>query len=303
VQHCLSDIGYRFRPYLLKIAYERRGRYFADILPVGAAVELLQISSLVIDDFCDSSSTRNGQPSVVAKWGSKAAVTIGVLLSSEAFALLADSLSRRPRLSNGMEVVVLLQRAHSAIYSGQFDDLRYEGRTTVSEAEYLAMISKTTAEFLQASLVSGAMLRGASERVIGVLNDIGMNLGLAYQLRDDVIDLIADPECTGKPAAGDVRERKMRLPVIHALSHLDGKMRNRLAAIFRLGRSLTKGEVQEVLQLLNVAGSIEYAIRRTGEFCRNAEGAIRQLPSGEKALAARLLAVAGLISKFEGEND
>jgi geranylgeranyl pyrophosphate synthase len=288
---------------LLRISYERCGRHFSEILPVGAAIELLQISTLVIDDFLDSSLVRNGKPSLFAKWGAEIGVTSGLSMSAEAFVLLGDNLARQGRLKNRMEVLAVLHRAHAAIYSGQFDDLRYEGRTTLSEAEYLAMISKTTAEFLQASLVSGAMLRGASQRVVSVLKDVGLRLGLGYQLRDDVIDLIADPECTGKPTAGDVRERKMRLPVIHALSHLGAKERNRLATIFRLGRSLTKGEVQEVLRLLKVAESVEYAIRRTGEFCRNAEESIRELPSGEKALAARLLAVAGLISKFEDEND
>lgn len=301
VRYALPDIGFRIRPFLIRAAYEGLGRQFSDVLTVCAGIELLQASTLVIDDVFDESPMRNAKPSIFGKWGAKRAFAAGTFMSAEALALVAQALAQSKQLQNHFRVVVLLQRTHSAIYAGQFADVDYAGRTSVSESDYTSMISATTGEFIKASLVIGGVLRGASPRVISILKKAGRDLGLAYQLRDDVIDLIGDPKCTGKPLAGDVRERKMRLPVIHALEKLRGRNRGRLASLYRSGRSLTNAEVREVLDLLDGVGAVGYAISRTKELCSNAARAARQLPGSERLLANRLLAVADLISNFEGE--
>ena len=298
IQHGIPNYGLRLRPFLLKVAYERKGRMFSDVLPVAAAIELIQLSTLVIDDFLDNSKLRNGKVSVFAKWGPKYSVTAGIIMESEALSLLSESFAQSKKLRNPLIAIALLQQTHSSIYAGQFKDLKNVGRVSVDESEYMTTISATTGKFIQTSLVIGALLRNASPVVISVLEEAGHKLGLAYQLRDDVIDLIGSTKYTGKPFAGDVRERKMRLPVIHAVKKLRGHKRTRLVRLYQLGRLLTDAEVQEAVDLLDAGGAVEYVIGKTKGLCNNATESVRKLPRSEESLADKLTAIAGLISNF-----
>lgn len=301
--YALPDIGLRIRPFLVRISYEQGSRRFSDILPIAAAIELVQISTLVIDDVLDESPLRNGKASVCAKWGRNVAITAGNVLFSEGFHVLSEFLTHGEQLKNRIAVITLLQKMHADVYVGQFTDVWLQGNIAVIEADYLWMISQTTASFIQAALITGALLRGASAHVISALKIAGLNLGLAYQIRDDVIDVIGDTECTGKPTAGDIRGRKMRLPVIHALSSLDKKRRKELAALLRSKQQLNGSEVREATELVQHAGSVDYAMDRTRQFCENAIKCIRTLGHGEKVLADRLVAVADLISCFDCANN
>jgi len=299
MEYCLADIGLRFRPHLLRIAYEQGGGTSDNVLPIAAGIELMQASTLVIDDVLDKSTVRNGKPSVFAKWGAERAVVAGTVMSSAGLALISRSLGESSRLKNTLSVVALLLRTHTEIYVGQFMDLDSEADAEVSEEEYFETISRTTASFIGAPLVIGAMLWGAPNSLISTLREVGLKLGLAYQLRDDIIDIIGEPDLTGKPRAGDVYNRKMRLPVIHALACLRSKHKERLLELFQRQDGLTDSEVEEIILLLESAGSIKYATNETRQLCSEADAMTNMLDPRFELLGDRLRSISKLISCFD----
>lgn len=298
VEHCLQDLGLRIRPFLLRISAEVGGLCFLDISPVAAGIEMIQISTLVIDDVLDQSPLRNNSPSVFARCGAGEAISAGTMMASEGFALIADGLCKNAKLRNGLHIMRLLSQTHSSIYLGQFLDMAFEGNTSVTEDRYLDMIRNTTACFIQAPLVIGAMLWNASATIIKALEGAGIALGMAYQIRDDVIDVIGDSECTGKPVGGDIRRSKMRLPVIRALGELQGKDRNSLKHLLS-GKDLSDEAVQEALALTQKTDSVDYCISATKRYCQEARQFIRQLPNDLVVLKDQLDSIVELISSFE----
>lgn len=298
IDYILPDIGVRLRPFLLRASYEAGGRRFEEVLPVAAAIELLQLSTLVVDDFLDESPTRNRKPSVAQQWGVKNALCVAMVMSSAGLALLSETLGAGGHFKNTSDVAALISQAHADVYVGQFLDLSYECDVAVSEEDYYAMISKTTGAFIRASLVAGAMLWDAPKDVVVTLGEAGRGLGMAYQLRDDVIDIIGDPECTGKQKTGDIKQRKMRLPVIHALRHAP-EHADRLAELLRRKRPLEESEVQAVTCLLHASGSLDYAMAVTKEFCARAVRSTTRLRPELKTLVRHLRSIAQLISSFQ----
>ena len=303
VKYCLPDVGLRFRPFMLRISYGAGKGSFDNIIEIAAGIELVQISTLVIDDVLDNSSLRNGELSVCKKWGMKQAITLGTIMSSTGLNLVAEGLVRNHVLKNRLDVLQLLEQTHSEIYVGQFIDLEFEGNIDMSEQQYIEMISKTTACFIQAPLVAGAMLWDAPPVLISQLKRIGYNLGMAYQIRDDVIDLLGDTELTGKPKAIDVYDRKMRLPMIQALRCIDSVSRSRLLELLESKENLTTKEVEEVLDLFKQAGSIKYSINKTKEYCLKADELVDTLDSEFDIMKNHLHGVSKLISYFGDEWD
>ena len=298
IRSCLSDIGLRLRPFLLRAGFEAGSDVFARILPLAAGVELIQISTLVVDDILDESPLRNNEPSVFARRGPKESLAIGAIMSSLGLSLIAKQFAQDAGLKNSHSVLNLLACTHARIYEGQILDMRFEGHTDISEVQYFDMIYKTTACFIQASLVVGAQLWNAPADIINALEDIGRAIGMAYQIRDDVIDVIGDSECTGKPVGGDIRRSKMRLPVIRALSKLQGEDRGSLKHLLS-GKGLSDEAVRKAHALTQKTDSVDYCISVTKQYCEEARQFIKQLPNDLVVLRDQLDSIAKLISSFE----
>jgi len=215
-------------------------------------------------------------------------------------ALICEGLKSRGDLKNAPPIMELVAHTHSEIYVGQFMDLDYEANVTISEEHYFETIQRTTASYIGAPLVIGAMLWDAPVAVLSTLKDVGRSLGLAYQLRDDIIDVIGESEFTGKPRAIDIRDRKMRLPVIHALANLDSTRREKLLATWIGDQELRDSQVHEVILMLKQSGSIEYCIGKVRDHCSEARRMVAKLAVTSNGLADQLRVVADLISEFDG---
>ncbi|MCZ6688093.1 MAG: polyprenyl synthetase family protein [Planctomycetota bacterium] len=302
VRSTLPDVGLRLRPHLLRVAFEAGGDGFEEILPVAAGVELLQLSTLVIDDILDESDLRNNKPSIFARRGAKETLSIGSIMFAIGFSLIAEGLNENTRLKNPLGIVDLFARTHARIYDGQILDMRLEGDPVASENQYLGMITRTTACFVQASLVSGAMLWDAPPGIIRNLEKIGAALGMACQIRDDVIDVVGDSICTGKPVGGDMRRGKMRLPVIRALSVLPPEKRTLLESLLRQ-KGLPDQQLEDALALLAGTDCIDYCIRKTKEYCGQVNRHVSLLPDDLGTLKMQLGTISDLISSFENGDD
>lgn len=297
----IADVGIRLRPALLRLSYESGGYDFGRVIPIAAGVEFVQHSTLILDDILDESGIRNEGPSIVGEWGQGVALVSGIIIASSGFSMITDGVASCATCSDKTGAVKMLHDTHRRIYVGQEMDLEMEGEAWANEAWYLEMIGNTTACFIEMPLVLGALLWDAPKALLDGLSRTGYNLGMAYQIRDDVIDVLGDPELTGKPRAGDIRQRKMRLPVIHAIANARPDAAADVRALYSQGRQLTDSEIERVTDVLTEAGSIDYTIAKAREYCQAAIEETRRLPTGNGRLAESLAAVAHLIGSFDEE--
>lgn len=296
IHYSLRERGLRIRPFLLKMGYEINGKNFKAILPVAIAIELMQTSTLIIDDIIDESKIRNGRDAVYAKWGIRDAILIGELLKSLSSAVFIQSLQKNKKMRRTYKALELFENTYKSIYIGQYLDLSYEKIEIISESQYLDMIKNTTALFIEAPLVIGAILSGVSESLVNSLSSYGLLLGNAYQIRDDVIDLTGEEKYTGKPFAGDIKRQKKRLPIVHAFSNAPKPIKKRLHAIYRKNK-ISDRDVQEIVTLLYESGSIEYSIKKVKQFCEEAKENLKGIEN--RRIKNLLFDLAELVSAFQ----
>lgn len=295
VSYSFFEIGKRARPFLLRTGFEIGGGEFKTILPIAAAIELMQAATLVIDDILDEAKIRNARPSIQEKYGVKKAILIGELLKSLAMTVFINHVQENKQLKNLKEPIKIFEDTYREICVGQYLDLNYECKEMITEDEYYDMVKKTTASFIQAPLVIGAMFAGTPKRVIELLKSYGLALGYAYQIRDDVTDVIGEEEFTGKPFAIDIKQRKKRLPVIHVLSNGSASMQRKLREHFSKD-IITEKVIQEIVDLLYECGSIDYSIKQVRRFSDNAIEVLSPLKDSNSK--AYLIDLAELIATF-----
>ncbi|HEV3359097.1 MAG TPA: polyprenyl synthetase family protein [Pseudonocardiaceae bacterium] len=218
--------GKLVRPALAVLAAEAVGADARVALPGAAAVELVHNFSLVHDDIMDGDEQRRGRPSVWHAYGSSAAIMVGDALQALAFDLIGavgeDSRDGHDD-GRGARAGRLLNAAMLDLVTGQAQDLKFphrswQGNDAVTVAEYQAMAGAKTGSLLGAAAAIGAELGGAQPDVVSTFDRIGRHLGLAFQCVDDILGIWGDPEITGKPVLGDLREGKKTLPILGALA-------------------------------------------------------------------------------------
>ena len=226
LQPCTVSSGKRIRPLLCLMACEAVGGNPVDAIPAAAAVEILHNFSLVHDDIEDGDKTRRHRPTLWTLWGVPQAINVGDGMFALAFrALLREGRSK----TDDAAATVIFDRTLAAtdrfarmcvaLTEGQHLDLSFEERTDVTVADYLQMIQGKTAALIAGSSALGALFGGADARQVECLDRFGLNVGLAFQIQDDILGIWGDPAVTGKAAGNDILRRKKTLPLIYALKH------------------------------------------------------------------------------------
>ncbi|MCZ7573417.1 MAG: polyprenyl synthetase family protein [Ardenticatenaceae bacterium] len=245
--------GKRIRSALCLLTCEALRGDFVPALPAAAAVELLHEFSLVHDDIEDGDRERRHRPTVWANWGKAQAINAGDGLYALAqLALLGLSEHNLPP-----DLILKAQQRFNEtavrLCQGQFLDISFERRPMVGPDEYLAMISGKTAALVGCAVELGGLVAGASADDLAALQTFGEALGLAFQMRDDLLGLWGDPQRTGKPAGNDIRKRKKSLPVMVALAG-EGPASACLREIYAR-RTLDDRAVAEALALIAQTGA------------------------------------------------
>jgi geranylgeranyl diphosphate synthase type I len=276
-KHITNAGGKRVRPLICLLSCEAVGGKTADAVKTAAALELVHTFTLIHDDIMDDDDLRRGRPSVHKMYGESTAILAGDLLFSKAFELCNEPAVR------------VLARAASEICEGQEMDMSFERTKNVSEKEYLEMIRRKTAVLLEAAAESGAILGKASKGQVKALADYGRDLGLAFQIHDDVLDLTADEKKLGKPVGSDIVEGKRSLIVIRALVSLQGEDRKKLLKILdKDGNS--DAEVNAAVELLKDCGAIDYCTKKAKDASELAKESLRTLPESSAKTALLELA-------------
>ncbi len=258
-----SDLpaGKRLRPILCLLACAEVGGRTHAALPAAAAIEILHNFSLVHDDIEDGDETRRHRATVWKLWG---VPPIAVLAALDVFTRMCVALTE-----------------------GQYLDMSFERRDLVGIDEYLRMIGGKTAALVGASIAIGAHIGGAAPQQAEALQRFGREVGLAFQIQDDVLGIWGDPAVTGKAAGNDVLRKKKSLPILHALNH--PQVGARFAEL--LEAEMTPLRLHGALQLLQEAGSQAYAAAAAQAHFATAMAALDE-GLGNQAQASRLRAVA-----------
>ncbi len=249
--------GKKLRSTLNLLVHEAVSGSFEPALPVAASVEFIHNYSLIHDDIEDRDVERRGRPTLWRIWGDGIALNVGNVLHALAFQSLHD-------LSGGLEPRFLEIREAIATTSlrlcqGQHWDLSFEKAVDVTQEMYLEMIAGKTAALIECSTYTGAVLATNGERLISAYRNFGNNLGFAFQIRDDFLNIWGDNAKVGKSQYSDLLRKKKTLPVVYALNALTGRRRERLAELYAdVEQEMSQAQIEYVLELLEEAGAREH---------------------------------------------
>lgn len=270
--------GKRLRPALVLLSGEAAGGDATTMTRPAAAVEMLHVATLHHDDVIDGALSRRGRPSTNVVWGNRVSAMIGTYLVARALDVLADQ---------GAEVLDIVNLAVTQVWRGQMRELESIYDVDRTEEEYFESISQKTAAFYQLPCVLGAMAGGAEPHVVSALKSFGQFTGIAFQIVDDILDLVSDQQALGKPTGEDIRAGVYTLPVIHALAKKleHSRLRSLLAQ-----ESMDEAVQREAIELVRCSGAIGYALRRAKEFVARALSELDRLPAGFAVDALRATA-------------
>jgi octaprenyl-diphosphate synthase len=210
-QYIVDAGGKRLRPLLALLAAASLGDVTEKHIKFAAVIEFIHTATLLHDDVVDISTLRRGRPTANSEFGNAPSVLVGDFLYTRAFQLMVQL--------DDMRVLKLMADVTNLIAEGEVMQLVRAGDPDTSREQYFDVITRKTAILFAAACEGAAMLSGESDETLKTMHDIGLNLGIAFQLIDDVLDYEGDPETTGKNVGDDLNEGKPTLPLIHAMQH------------------------------------------------------------------------------------
>jgi len=208
------------------------------------------------------------------KWGEPTAILAGDLLYAKAYEALINVGEELGDFSRGFSAIKQLTWSAVTVAEGQALDMDFERRWDVSVEDYLRMIYKKTAALFRTSTVIGALLAGASDEEIEKIGSFADNIGIAFQIRDDILGVFGEEKELGKPVYSDLREGKKTVLVLYALQHLSRDEAEELKRVLGLKEKATYDELRKAAQLIEKSGAREYAERLAADYVRRAEEAL-----------------------------
>jgi octaprenyl-diphosphate synthase len=281
VVHLNTCGGKMIRPALMLLSGKAVGKVTDEHIRVAAILEMIHNATLLHDDVIDEGQKRRGSPTVNSLWGNEAAVLLGDFLLSKVFKMCADL---RPQVSK------IIADTTARICEGELRQIVQRQNGQLSESEYIDIITDKSAALFSSCCYLGGFLAGASEIQTRSLSGFGLNTGVAFQIADDLLDMIGDEGKMGKTLGSDVDKNKLTLAVIHLLGEVDEREKDNVRSKLNAW-----GENKELLaEMLRSYGSLEYAHSRVQEFVAKAIGSLADLKESDAKDA--LIETAGFIA-------
>jgi geranylgeranyl diphosphate synthase, type II len=271
-RYVLNAGGKRVRPLITLFSCESVGGTWRRALPAALAVEILHNFTLVHDDIMDASDSRRGRTTVHKRWNENVAILVGDALIAVAYHSLLESKS--PRHS---DIATLFTDGLLEVCEGQTFDMEFEGRADVTVDDYLLMIEKKTGALLKMSAAVGGVIGNATKPQLRALEEFGRNIGLAFQIRDDLLDIQADAGKIGKPMYNDIRTGKRTFLLLYANDSATASQRRILHKVFK--RTATgRGDIDRVVRTYRETGAAEAAERAAAGYTAGALKWLERLP-------------------------
>jgi geranylgeranyl diphosphate synthase type I len=255
--HLIVNGGKRLRPYMVIRSCQILGGKSSTAMIAASAVEMVHNFTLVHDDIMDNDEMRHGVPTVHKKFGMPIAILAGDVLFSKAFQIISES-KLSPNANT--HLISRLAKACVDVCEGQLLDIKMADEKRIpTEAEYIAMIGKKTAALFDVSCAMGAICATNKPKDISNLSDFGRNLGIAFQITDDLIGVMGDPKVTKKPVGNDLREGKKSLPILMAIKLAKGNERKTILKAFGNSK-ISKKDLNKAVEVIRSLG-IEEKVR------------------------------------------
>ena len=290
VNYSLEMGGKRLRPVLLLLGYNLFSDELKNALPASVAIEVFHNFTLLHDDIMDHARVRRNQPTVHIQFSENNAI-----LSGDVMAFLSYQYLMECKSENLLNVVQLFTQTAIEVCEGQQLDMDFEERMNVSAADYLQMIRLKTAVLLACGLKAGALLGNASEEVASHLYDFGLNLGMAFQLQDDLLDTFGDQQTFGKQIGGDILANKKTYLLIKALEKASAVQRKKLVLWMDKTGYDAKTKIEAVTAIYNELRIKETTAAKIDSYFQSSEKYLQSLPVDEmkkanlKNLSAKML--------------
>lgn len=270
VQYLLRQKGKQMRPLLVMLSAQATGGICDSTFRGAALVELMHTATLVHDDVVDDADRRRSMFSINALWKNKVAVLFGDFLLSRGLLLALDN--------KDYDLLHIVSEAVKRMSEGELLQIEKARKLDIDEDTYFQIISDKTASLLSACTTCGASSASADKSTISTMKDFGQALGMAFQIRDDLFDY--GKKDVGKPLGNDLKEKKMTLPLIHALSLAPSSDKKRIMRIVRKdGKS--NSDIRVVSEFVNEHGGIRYATQKMMAFADEARGLLISLPPSD----------------------
>jgi octaprenyl-diphosphate synthase len=279
-EYVLASGGKRIRPSLLLLAAKLCAYQGDRHVPLASVIEFIHTATLLHDDVVDNANLRRGLASANSLWGNEASVLVGDFLFSKSFSLMVAD--------GDLNILRVLSGATTKIAEGEVLQLVCTSDLTMTEERYIEVVNCKTAVLISAACQAGAILGKVSAEQEAALQDFGMDLGIAFQLMDDVLDYAADQKEFGKSIGHDIEEGKITLPLIHTLQLCTAEERDRIGEVVTSER-LEDEDLAFVFDAVHRYGGIEFTVNRAKEYTDRAKASLDKFgPSTIKTALSEL---------------
>ncbi|MEA3358002.1 MAG: polyprenyl synthetase family protein [Thermodesulfobacteriota bacterium] len=271
-RHSLLGRGKKLRPLFFILSCELCNYNEGDLYSLSTIFECVHVASLLHDDVLDNAFIRRGKSSANKIWGNSAAVLVGDFLFSRSSRIAIDK--------HHFKLLRTISDAAIRMSEGQVMELVNTYNLNMTKREYLDIITWKTAELISAACACGGILAGEKEENIQSLKSFGLNMGIAFQIIDDLFDYVSTTKETGKPAGNDIREGKVTLPLIYSLVDLGKKERDDLQDLFKSAKT-SKKNYMRFIELVNSNGIIGKCREEAQHYAQMAESSLTIFPDSK----------------------
>ena len=270
-EYIMEGSGKKLRPILTILSAKLFGKVNKATLYSAFSLELLHTASLVHDDVVDDTLERRGRPSVNARWNNKVAVLTGDYI-------LAKSL-HCAFLTKNMEIMGAISNIGMILPDGELLQLANNNQSAISEKDYFSIVDKKTAMLFATCTLVGGLSADADSESLDHLKKYGEYLGICFQIKDDIFDYYENANI-GKPTGNDVRDGKLTLPLIYALSNTQGSEKEEIIKLID-NKEFNSENIHKIMHFAHEKGGVNYAIEKMDEIARKAENELSFLPDNE----------------------
>ena len=271
LNYILRRKGKQMRPLLVFLTARLNGVIAESTFVAATFIELLHTASLVHDDVVDDAHERRGALSINALWNSKIAVLVGDYMLSKGMLISVEK--------HRFDMLEIVSEAVKSMSEGELLQLQKARKLNITEADYFKIISRKTAALVSACTACGARSVTDNPEAIRLMKDFGENIGIAFQIRDDILDY-EGTGLTGKVAGNDIKEKKITLPLIHALEQSGNSKKRHILSIVK-NREKTKSDINEVIRFVSDNGGMEYARLKMNQYRDKALALLDSYPDSD----------------------
>ncbi|AJM91928.1 polyprenyl synthetase family protein [Nitrosopumilus piranensis] len=277
--HLIIHGGKRLRPYMVIRSCQILGGKVSDAMPAASAVEMVHNFTLVHDDIMDNDEMRHGVPTTHRKYGMPIAILAGDVLFSKAYQVISDT-KLSPTATT--HIISRLAKACVDVCEGQLLDVKMaEEKKIPTQSQYITMIGKKTAALFDVSCSMGAICATSKDKDISNLSSFGRNLGIAFQITDDLIGVMGDPKITKKPVGNDLREGKKSLPILMAIKLAKGKDKKIILKAFGNSK-ISRNDLSKAVEVIRSLGIEESVRKQALKYAEKAEKSLSKYSGSAK---------------------